>query len=133
MKTKISVYFTLTDFEIEPDQITTLLGISPYKAWKVGDLARPNTKIREKENGWQLKSNPENSDELESHISSLLEYLKPKWKELIEITNNCYTELSCVIYIEDEIPSIHFDQKIIQQLSELKAEIDVDLYDFTED
>lgn len=133
MKTELSAYFTLTNFEVEPEVITNSLNVSPSKTWKKGDLVRPNTNSREKENGWQLKSNPDSSEELENHIQFIIESLRPNWDKLVKLASSCHIELSCVIYIEDEVPSIHFDRKLIEQLAELKAEIDIDLYDFTEE
>ncbi len=37
-------------------------------------------------------------------------------------------ELSCVVFIESETPSIHFDWMSMSVLAQLEAEIDIDVY-----
>lgn len=129
MKTETIVYFLLTDFQEDPEEISLLLSISPSKTWKVGDLRIPKSILCHESNGWRLNSNMSDSEELEKHVRGLLEQLKPCWKKLIELTTNCYAQLSCVIYIYDFVrPAIHFDLDIIQKLTEIHTAIDVDLY-----
>jgi hypothetical protein len=84
MNTEILVDFLLVDFEIEPEEITLLLKISPSKTWKIGDLISPKAVIYRKSNGWQLKSTLPHSEELEKHITSILEQLTPSWHVLTE-------------------------------------------------
>ncbi|CCQ70045.1 hypothetical protein CWATWH0402_2107 [Crocosphaera watsonii WH 0402] len=47
---------------------------------------------------------------------------------LQEISNNYDLEISCVVYTDGEVPSIHLDQEIINKSQQINAEIDVDLY-----
>ncbi|WP_048327213.1 DUF4279 domain-containing protein, partial [Crocosphaera watsonii] len=62
------------------------------------------------------------------HIKSLFEELHPVWGVLQEISNNYDLEISCVVYTDGEVPSIHLDQEIINKSQQINAEIDVDLY-----
>ncbi len=63
-KPEISASLTLTGLDLEPDKITTKLGIVPTKAWRKGDLIHPKAKIRFAENGWSLESQLDKSAEL---------------------------------------------------------------------
>ncbi|MBD2307081.1 DUF4279 domain-containing protein [Chroococcidiopsis sp. FACHB-1243] len=135
---KISVSFTIlgTDSnseDLDPDKITAIVGIQPTKMWKVGDLVSKRSTLRHKQNGWSFKSKLEESATLEDHISYIFEQLKPNWQNLVEICTHYYTEIECAIYFyEDDIPAIHFERQSLKLISELNAEIDIDIYDLSE-
>lgn len=94
---------------------------------EVGKLQRGG--IRKKHNGWRLNSKLEKSAELEYHIKSVLEQLQVGWLPLVELCSQYYAEIAGVIYYwNGSVPAIHFDKNIMQQVAELNAEIDVDLY-----
>ncbi|EAZ90382.1 DUF4279 domain-containing protein, partial [Crocosphaera chwakensis] len=63
-----------------------------------------------------------------AYIKSLFKQLQPVWNIVQEIGHNYDIEISCVIYTDGEVPSIHFDQEIINKSHQINAEIDVDLY-----
>lgn len=134
MQSKISASFTLlgTDFspeDLEPEEITTALGIVPTETWKVGDLISKKATFHHKQNGWSLKSKLEDSATLEDHVESVLEQLKPSWQPLVKMCTRYYTEIECVIYVfGDDSPAIHFNRETLKRISELNAEIDIDLY-----
>lgn len=128
MESEISVYFTLTGLDCEPEEITAKIGIKPTKTWKVGDLINSRGTIRRKHNGWKLESKLEKSAELEEQIKSVLEQLQPSWQPLREICTQYDAEINCVIYTIKQIPAIHFDREIIEKVNQLNAAIDVDLY-----
>ncbi|WP_041234004.1 DUF4279 domain-containing protein [Cylindrospermum stagnale] len=128
MESEISAAFTITGFDYNPDEITSILGILPTKTWKIGDVIGKGL-LRRKKNGWVLKSQLEQSADLESHIKDVLARLQPSWEKLIEICSQYYTEISCVIYCYDpQSPVIHFNKQIIKSVFEINAEIDVDYY-----
>ncbi|MFB2920023.1 DUF4279 domain-containing protein [Aerosakkonema funiforme] len=59
----------------------------------------------------------------------VLEQLQVGWLPLVEVCSQYYAEIACVIYYRSgSVPAIHFDKLILQQIGELNAEIDVDLY-----
>ncbi|MGV0025828.1 DUF4279 domain-containing protein [Phormidesmis priestleyi] len=128
MTSEISASFTLTGLDFEPEEITAKTGITPTKTWVKGDLIHPKAKIQQEHNGWSLQSKLEKSADLQDHVQSVLEQLKPGWRSLIEICSHHFAEIDCVIYTSGQIPAIHFDKAIVEQISKLNAEIDVDLY-----
>ncbi|PSF39549.1 hypothetical protein C7H19_01805 [Aphanothece hegewaldii CCALA 016] len=128
MKSEISVSLTLTGLDLQPDKITTKLGINPTKIWFKGDLINLKGKIRYSDNGWSLKSQLDESMELEAHIKSIFEQLQPVWKDLKEICFFYQTEISCVVYVSEQVPIIYFNSEILNQIHQLNAALDVDLY-----
>lgn len=134
MQSKISASFTLLGIDynsedLEPEEITAVIGIVPTKTWKVGDLISKGATLRHKQNGWSLKSKLEDSATLEDHVESVLERLKPSWQHLVKMCTRYYTEIECIIYVYgDDSPAIHFNRETLKRISELNAEIDIDLY-----
>ncbi len=129
MESEIYAYFALTGLDFEPEEITAKVGIIPTKTWRAGDLITSRGTIRKKHNGWRLDSKLEKSAELEAHIKSVIEQLQAGWLPLVEVCSQYYAEIACVIYYRSgSVPAIHFDKLIMQQVAELKTEIDVDFY-----
>ena len=128
MPFEISASLTITGLDFDSQNITDKLGIIPTKTWKIGDLIHPKGTIKRKHNGWVIESNLSKDNEIEDHIKSLFEELRPVWGVLQEISNNYDLEISCVVYTDGEVPSIHLDQEIINKSQQINAEIDVDLY-----
>lgn len=121
MRNEISVEFILTGLELNPEEITDLLKISPTSTWKLGDLIGKSI-LGHKHNGWSLKSNLENSVDLEEHITYVLQKLLPSWQKLVDICYQYDAEISCVIYsYEAQAPAIHFNKDIIRRVAELNA------------
>jgi len=134
MNYKIFVAFQLIDFECDPEEITARVGITPTETWRIGDFVTKKRAMRHESNGWQLDSQLEKTAELNAHIESILEQLKPSWQLFREISIECYVEISCAIYLYSDnlLPAIHFNKEIVQQFAELNADIDIDLYNFVE-
>ena len=120
------VRLKITGVAHTPEQITQTLGIPCNKSWRIGDK-RANTVIVEKNNGWVLSSDLPKSASLEAHIEKMLERLATCADRMQVISQKDSVELSCVVYATTP-PALNFNKRIIQQLNELGASLDVDLY-----
>jgi len=106
--------------------ITEAVGLACDKCWHCGDK-RARSIIVEKDNGWVLHSGLPKTASLDAHIEALLSKLDP-FKESIRFISLADTvELSIVIYAPSP-PALNFDSSIINQLTELGASMDIDLY-----
>ncbi|MDJ0600378.1 MAG: DUF4279 domain-containing protein [Crocosphaera sp.] len=128
MPLEILASLTITEFNCDPQNITNKLKIIPTKTWKIGDRINPKTTLTRKHNGWVLDSKLSKDNDLESHFKSLFYQLQPVWESLQEIAYHYDIEISCVIYTDGEIPTIHLDKEIINKSHQINAEIDIDLY-----
>ncbi|HLO89414.1 MAG TPA: DUF4279 domain-containing protein, partial [Nostocaceae cyanobacterium] len=132
-ESEIYAYFLLCYFECDPEEITKIVGVSPTDVWRIGDKITNRSTLKRKKNGWRLKSNLEQTADLDAHIRNVLERLKPGWEKLRELGLQYYAEISCVIYnYEAQVPVMHFDKEIIKAAAELNAEIDIDYYSLYE-
>ena len=116
------------DFNV--DEISSNLGIIPSKTGLKGELIR-NGKIRRKESFWELSTNYELSLDTENQLFQIINQLKPhkiKLKGFIE-KYNLEAVFRVVIKIENnEVPAIILDNKVVKFISEIKAEIEFDIY-----
>jgi pyruvate formate-lyase activating enzyme-like uncharacterized protein len=132
MASEVSAAYVLTRFGCEPDQISEILGIQPTKAWKKGELIGKSI-LRRKQNGWELKIQIPDSEDLDEHITELLKKLSPAWEKVINLNQLYYAEISCVVYsYEAQGPGLHLDKKTLKQMAELNAEVDLDYYSLYE-
>lgn len=129
MRSDVYAALKITDPELDPDEVTAYLGMAPSKTWRVGDPVIPGAKLREKANGWLLKSGLPLAAPLEEHIRSLMELLQPVWPALVELCNKRHAEIYCVVYsYGGDRPGIFFDRDAVRRAADLNADIDVDLY-----
>lgn len=123
------VYFKLVSNDINPDEITKILGIQPTKVRK---KAQPIPKY----NSWEYSSGKEVSEVIDVYkmSSAVIEALEPKADEIARIVKekNLIAELQVVLWISmDETistPAIGFEKETIAFLTKVGASIDIDTY-----
>ncbi len=123
---KCFVRLKITSKILSPEEINTSLNIQCDKSWKVGDK-RGKSNIIERNNGWILNSGMDEKLDLELHISALLDRLSNSKEKIKSITKHCTVDFSCALYSK-ELPALYFDKRIINSISELNANFDIDLY-----
>jgi len=125
---------TLTTMQIDPAEVTAMLGITPSQVWYAGQLIHLAASLRYKHNGWSLahraKHKENESIEIGVQTRELLEKLFMHEEELLTLRTHCQFEIACVLYcpLDESVPAVHFDAGTLQKLSILQAEIDIDIY-----
>jgi len=137
MRSEISVYFEFAGFDIDPDEITRLTGITPTRIRRAGDpiygasllSEEARQRIRVKVNRWDVNSGLDPNVDLPTQVKALFERLEPAWDRFIELSQQYVPVMECIVksYGGDR-PQIFFDKEVIRKLAELNAEIGVDLY-----
>jgi hypothetical protein len=126
-------YFLLTGVDLNPEEITAKLGITPTKTFLKGDRVHPKGTRTHAVSGWKLGSKLDESAYLEDHINSVLEQLQVNWQVVNELCRRYTPSINCVMYHHyepdgDPGTGMHFDKAILDQIHQLNAEIDFDLY-----
>ncbi|WP_347988114.1 DUF4279 domain-containing protein [Methylomonas sp. AM2-LC] len=98
----------------------------PDRIWSKGDT-RPNTKLIEKKAGCILNSGLEKEASLDQHIEALLLRTKSIADVIKKLSARHTVEVLCSIYADD-IPSLYFEKNIVEGISILGANFDIDLY-----
>ena len=129
-KTEVKVRLVITDFQCHPEEITRILGLQSSTTWMRGDPI-PKTSMTRKQNGWRLDS-PKPHEVLQKQIDALLVLVMGRVEAFERLPIGSEIELSCVIYVYDEDPALHFSDTSIRSLARLHASIDIDYYDLRE-
>jgi Domain of unknown function (DUF4279) len=130
MAASIKARFTLTGMNVNPDEISRVIGLTPTKTWRSGE-ERANSDLRWEHDGWMLSTSEQASLDLAAEIQKLLESIRTRTKEINRARNQFKldAEIGCSVYIEDhQAPVVHFDREILKAASELGADIDIDIY-----
>lgn len=132
LKNKHYAWLLISDFDLNPDEITSQLGIEPTKTrvkgeYRLAGKKKPNQMINTS-NQWILDSELPNNISIEKQIHFLLEKIRPHKQKFQEITKKYYTEFSCALYFYDANPGIHVDSSLLKELAELNVKLDLDIY-----
>jgi len=127
-KNEFFVSLKISDFDCSHETITKILQLKPTKVHNKGDLVTPKSIRKFKENIWVLKLQQNNISEVEILLNKLINILKNKKNKFFNLPKSSYIEISIVGYLENGMPSLHFDYKHIAFIHSIKAEIDIDLY-----
>ena len=132
MGNEIKVRFILTGFECAPAEITERLGLDPSRTWMVGDPMLGGARVYKK-NGWRLELIDDDASGVEALVEQLLQQLEPSGDAIAELALENYAEISCIVFATEYVPALHFSHKTLQRITQLGAEIDIDLYCLTSD
>lgn len=126
---KIYAWFGIYNFEEDPEIITKRLGIKPSQVWKKGDKKPFGKKfINIHKNTWKINSDLKINETAEEHIKHLLEIVEPAGKHIKNLSKKCYIEFGLALYIKDYNPGIHLEKSLLERISKLNAELDLDFY-----
>lgn len=128
-KTKVKVDFCFYGDTFDLNSITNVLGINPTQTWIKGDHIRGGH--FRKDTCWELSTEYEESYDINEQLQKVINILKDKKLEIIEVQkkNKIECKFEIVILIENnEKPAIYFNRNTIQFMNEINSEIDVDYY-----
>ena len=129
MSDRIYVRLKIIGESFSPVEFSKITGISPDRMWHIGNR-REQTIITEKQSGCIISSGLEETAPLERHLFALYEKLRPHIHLIVGIAKTELVEISCVIYA-DTRPSIYICSELVQFISSLHANLDVDTYTLT--
>ncbi|WP_182419537.1 DUF4279 domain-containing protein [Bartonella sp. HY038] len=129
-RSEVVLEFGLFDNPISPKEISERLDIKPYTEMEKGGKNPKNVVPRTNLWIYQTSALPTLEDEYIEFIS----IFKSKWRLLKEITNEGgNVEISIIVNILDEYPSIIIPKALIQTASEFRSCIDIAFYDYIND
>ncbi len=130
MASKIKVSFIITGIGFNPTEISTLIGLKPTKIWRLGETIKPSI-LKRKHDGWCISTTEKESMDLNEEVLFLLRKIISFKSNILNVCKkfNLSSEIAITVYVENnEIPSLHFNSKVVSIISELNTEIDIDLY-----
>jgi hypothetical protein len=129
-QTEIRARFKIIDLDRDPDAVTERLGVRPDEVWRAGDpVAVPGKGKKYANAGWMIQSRLGPTETAPRHVADLLERMGPGWAALKGLDCRHHVELSLTVVMHggDE-PELGFDAETVERLAQVRAHIDVDLY-----
>ena len=122
-------YFWVSDFDCEPEEISSILGLQPTRILKKGALISEKSTKRRNFNSWEYNSIlPRTEVFQDSHIKNILEVIYQKKHEILKLGTEYEVGINCVGYYSNVNPGFHISAELITQCAELNLSIDFDLY-----
>ncbi len=126
---KLAASFTLTGFDVNPEEITAMVGVTPTQTWRTGDLVDPRATVRRKSNGWKVSSESDTAADLGELVGKVLVILRPGWPVLQQLVAQHNALFNCVVHVYDSgAPAISLDKDLIRAVADLGVGVDIDLY-----
>jgi hypothetical protein len=127
------VSFILRGRDLDPDEITDSTGLTPSRAFRLGD-PKPRTGIPHERGAWILESGLGESDEFHDHLDALLARMRPAWPTFVALGHRYDAELSVGVFMRRaQGPLVEVVPDVVAAIAELNAAIWLDLYAFPGD
>ncbi|NDJ59337.1 DUF4279 domain-containing protein [Enterobacteriaceae bacterium 4M9] len=129
-KTTVMAYFSIYGDIFEPEDVTHRLGIVPTEV-KVKGIVPDGKKRPSIETSWKISTKDEESMDLNTQLSRIVELLESKVDELcdIKLSLSVNFTFSFIVKIENgEKPAMNFPPEKLKFIGDIGAEIDIDLY-----
>jgi len=127
-KCAIRVALSLTGSEFSPEEVTKTLGLHPTEEWRKGETIG-RTALKRKHNGWVLSLPIEKTIEFGDLLEKLIDMIDPFRDRIstLVLESELDIEISCAIYFEDETPVLNLPADLLNRISALGADLDIDL------
>jgi hypothetical protein len=126
--TEIRASFQISGYSVPHDVITEKIGVRPTATWIKGDRIGKSILTR-KSNGWRLESRLSHLADLERHARHILKRVHPKGIKLVSI-KGYKAKFSVAMYVYgSDRPPIVLPAEVIRKMAQLRASVDIDLYD----
>lgn len=130
MATEMYAQLAIYGEQLNPDEISKTLDLSPDRSWRKGD---PKGKAAfRKEGCWKIETQRSRDCEkdLNDHLLALLERIAPVKNFVAEFRKQFTLQFECIIEFDEQVPALHVDHSVLKAMSELGAEFDIDGYLF---
>jgi len=117
--------------DLDPDEVTAQLGITPSETFKAGDQRGKSKGAIWKEGHWEISSEDHVSSKvLETHIEWLLDQLEPVHVQFTNLlsTGGVSADIFCFWEFSTHNAGIILSPSLIRRLAKLNLELDLDIY-----
>ncbi len=127
-KPQIQVSLLLMGQGFLPKDVSAVIQLAPTKTWRVGDTIGKSIR-KHKNDGWEFGLPQREMYDLDASLRELLDEVEPYKDRIAQAVNQfaLEKEVSCAIYIRDEMPICSLAAKTIQRFANLGLGFDIDL------
>lgn len=128
----IYVELAITGFEEDPDDLTSLIGLSPTKIGRKGERMNGKVGVVLKSNRWVLSIpfDRMRGYVLDSHLAELLRIIEPHTIAIRELTSRTESYICCAVYDGDRETHLFVSSPTLRAIADLNLPLDIDTYAF---
>jgi hypothetical protein len=133
--THVKVSFRLSGDDLDPSEVSRLLGVEPSLVYARGDTYSPGTAGRAYTRHfgmWSLKSDVEEGAELETHLVSPLDRLPPE-ALLLLVQRGYRTDFFCGLFLDHHNEGVGLSPATLGRIARLGAKLELDIYSMPND
>ena len=125
----VSIRFTDEECkcELNPHEITELLGIQPTSSWKKGEIFS-KWPVQAQINGWELESGLPRTADVDGHLNALKEKIGQATNKVVKLAQQWNAYINYVHYVKGYGSAVVLDKKWIKWSGDLGFGIVVDTY-----
>jgi hypothetical protein len=132
---RITAFFWLSSEDLDPVAVTDAIGLQPTTAYRKGETWSVGPKqLRRKTGSWSLDVRRwvYSTDAV---VSELLDSLWPRRQSIVSycLEHDLAPTMACNISIHHDRPVYDFKLPTLEKLSELRCELLLDVFDYSED
>jgi hypothetical protein len=130
----MEVALVLTGTNVDPAAITQVVALAPTATWRTGEHIE-RTLLTRKEDGWVFALPKVETLDFGEHLLSLLNALETHRDRIVTAARKFAldTEISCAIYMNEVMPSVHLTPELLHRIAALGADLDLDLINIGSD
>ncbi len=120
--------------DVDPDEVTALLGCPPTTAWRKGDPWSARHPERQRAHGaWILETTLDRDVEVEVHIAHLLDQVSIDPAVWCQINARFFSRIFCGIFMERWNEGFGLTPPVLARISTCGLHLDFDIYRPSED
>jgi hypothetical protein len=110
------------------EEINTILAINYDHCWVKGmPRSKRSNVMKFEQHAWFIVSETSNQVPIDSQINEIFKRIEASIDKFAQLYNDCSIYFNCSIE-GDENPELHFPKEIIQKISTIQANLDVDIF-----
>jgi hypothetical protein len=119
--------FSISGLELDPDEVSELLGISPDRSHRKGEvkILRSGNTIIHKNGHWALRSKLSDYEPFERHLDALLDRLKGKEAALKSLAEENKIQFGCDLW---ETIGVELPTHILRRIADFNASLGITIY-----
>ena len=130
MATQMYAEFAIFSPNLQPEEVTALLGIKPDKSYRAGEPVSAKVSMLRKEGCWEIKTAPTKDADasLNDHLCLLLDRITPAKEAVRSLASDHSIQFGCVVYFDEQVPALYLERDVLKAMSDLNATFDIDAY-----
>lgn len=125
---RVSVSLRVFGEELEPDEVSALLGHQPTRFHRKGDLSTQGGSSVEPTGAWILDSVLSEKAEIEEHVEALLSLISNDSDEWANLTQRFSASILCSVFLDQYNEGFELSPRLTQSMAERGLVIAFDIY-----